>query len=208
MCFFVDVDGTKLGKLLGFLIVLFFSGYLSIFHFDLGNVFVNIYLTFIAAGVIPCVICFSWLYFWRDSRDPFRYLSLWNCGTQLLFLSMNLMRIKVGAWGVLGILYIILSVIVVGIYYNEYHATKWGFFLTSGLVLMNVVLAFSLTLMTFDYVHPFFSSSGSRMFAVGSFVAEMSVMGAMFTSSSQLYWHEIMNKRREEALVEAIFESL
>ena len=204
----MDVNRAKLGKLLSLLFLLFLSGYLSITYLDLSNVFVNIYLKLLAAGAIPSIICFSWLYFWRDSRDPFRYLSLWNCGTQLLFLSMNLMRIEVGAWGVLGILYMVLSIVIVGIYINEYYATKWGFFLTSGLILMNVVLAFALTLVTFDYVHPLFSSSNSNLAAVGSFVAEMSVMGAMFTSSSQLYWHEIMNKKREEALVEAIFESL
>lgn len=202
------MNRTKLGKLLSLLFFLFLSCYLSIFYLDLSNVFVNIYLKLVAACAIPSIICFSWLYFWRDSRDPFRYLSLWNCGTQLLFLSMNLLRIQVGAWGFIGVLYIVLSVVIVSSYINKYYATRWGFFLTSVLILMNVVLAFALTLVTFDYVHPFFSSSNSSLVAVGSFVAEMSVMGAMFTSSSQLYWHEIMNKKMEEALVEAIFESL
>jgi hypothetical protein len=33
-------------------------------------------------------------------------------------------------------------------------------------------------------------------------------MGALFTSSSQLYWHEILRKIRDEILVEMIFDSL
>ncbi|MCW4051158.1 MAG: hypothetical protein NWE89_15655 [Candidatus Bathyarchaeota archaeon] len=203
------MDKLKVGKLLGFLSLIFLSGFVSIFYLDLLNPFVFIYLKIIAVGVIPSVICFSWLYFWRDFEDPFRYLSLWNCGTQVLFLGVNLFRVQVKAWGVLGVLYLLLSVVLLGFYLTDIHMTKWGFFTLSGLILLNVVLAFAVTLTTFDYLHPVFAySSNNRILTVGSFVTELSVMGALFTSSSQLYWHDILTRRREQAMVEAIFASL
>jgi hypothetical protein len=33
-------------------------------------------------------------------------------------------------------------------------------------------------------------------------------MGALFASSSQLYWHEMLKRIRYEALIERVFESL
>jgi hypothetical protein len=79
---------------------------------------------------------------------------------------------------------------------------------TGVLILLNVVFAFGLALTTFEYVHPWFAREGVGLAALRDFVTELSVMGALFISSSQLYWHEILNKIREEVLVEMIFESL
>jgi hypothetical protein len=76
------------------------------------------------------------------------------------------------------------------------------------LILLNVVFAFGLALTTFEYVHPWFREGDIGLAALRDFVTELSVMGALFTSSSQLYWHEILGKIREEALVEMIFDSL
>ncbi len=80
--------------------------------------------------------------------------------------------------------------------------------MTGVLILLNVVFAFGLALTTFEYVHPWFAREGAGLAALRDFVAEMSVMGALFASSSQLYWHEILKKIREEMLVEKIFDSL
>jgi len=140
-------------------------------------------------GVVPGLICFSWLLFCRDGDDPFLFLCNWNVGTQILFLALNLVRVQACSWGVFGWLYMVLSAVIVGIYLSNYHFSKWGFWVTGVLILMNVVFAFGLA-------------------ALRDFVTELSVMGALFISSSQLYWHEILNKIREEVLVEMIFESL
>jgi hypothetical protein len=201
------VDRLKVGKLVGALALVLLSAYACMFHLDTGNVFVYVYLKVVSVGVVPGLVCFSWLYFWRDGEDPFLFLCHWNCGTQMLFLAMNLIRVKAGSWGVFGWLYLALSAVIVGIYLSNYHFSRWGFWVTGVLILLNVVFAFGLALTTFEYVHTWFRE-GVGLVALRDFVTELSVMGALFTSSSQLYWHEILGKIREEALVEMIFDSL
>lgn len=202
------MDRLKLGRLMGGLSLVLLSAYAGMFILDPLNIWVLFYLKAVAVAVVPGLICFSWLYFWRDDGDPFLFLCRWNVGTQILFLAMNLVRVQAGSWGVFGWLYLTLSAVVVGIYLSNYHFSRWGFWVTGVLILLNVVFAFGLALTTFEYVHPWFAREGVGLAALRDFVTELSVMGALFTSSSQLYWHEILKKIREEALVEMIFESL
>ncbi|MBN2336805.1 hypothetical protein JXL21_14715 [Candidatus Bathyarchaeota archaeon] len=203
------MDKVKLGRLIGFLSLVVLSAYICMFHLNPLNVFVNVYLKVVSVGVIPGVVCFSWIYFWRDGGDPFNFLSLWNCGTQVLFLAVNLLRLPVGSWGVFGWLYALLSVAIIGVYVTKYAFTKWGFWIIGVMILLNVVLAFGVVLTTYQSIHPFFAASESvGIQALGVFVSELGVMGAMFTSSSQLYWHDILKRIREEAYIEQIFDSL
>ena len=171
--------------------------------------FVYIYLKILSVGLVPGAICFGWLYVWRGKSDPFNYLGLWNGATQIIFLLMNLLRIQPSSWGVIEWLYVALSVIIVGFYVTKYHESKWGFFISGGLIPLNVVFAFIIVLTTFESQLTFLSQSNSQgLLALSNFLAEMSVMGAVYTSSAQLYWHDILTKRREQALVESIFSSL
>jgi hypothetical protein len=202
------VDRLKVSKLVGALALVLLSAYACMFILDPGNVFVYVYLKVVSVGVVLGLICFSWLYFWRDGDDPFLFLCHWNCGTQILFLAMNLVRVQAGSWGVFGWLYMVLSAVIVGIYLSNYHFSRWGFWVTGVLILLNVVFAFGLALTTFEYVHPWFAREEVGLAALRDFVTELSVMGALFTSSSQLYWHEILRKIRDEILVEMIFDSL
>jgi hypothetical protein len=202
------VDRLKVSKLVGALALVLLSAYACMFILDPGNVFVYVYLKVVSVGVVLGLICFSWLYFWRDGDDPFLFLCHWNCGTQILVLAMNLVRVQAGSWGVFGWLYMVLSAVIVGIYLSNYHFSRWGFWVTGVLILLNVVFAFGLALTTFEYVHPWFAREEVGLAALRDFVTELSVMGALFTSSSQLYWHEILRKIRDEILVEMIFDSL
>jgi hypothetical protein len=202
------VDKLKVGKLVGALALLLLSAYAGMFILNPLNVWVFFYLKAVALAVLPGLVCFSWLYFWRDGDDPFQFLCLWNCGSQILFLALNLVRVQAGSWGVFGWLYMVLSAVIIGIYLSNYHFSRWGFWVTGVLILLNVVFAFGLALTTFEYVHPWFAREGVGLAALRGFVTELSVMGALFTSSSQLYWHEILKNIREEILVEMIFESL
>jgi hypothetical protein len=202
------VDRLKVSKLVGALALVLLSAYACMFILDPGNVFVYVYLKVVSVGVVLGLICFSWLYFWRDGDDPFLFLCHWNCGTQILFLAMNLVRVQAGSWGVFGWLYMVLSAVIVGIYLSNYHFSRWGFWVTGVLILLNVVFAFGLALTTFEYVHPWFAREEVGLAALRDFVTELSVMGALFTSSSQLYWHEILRKIRDEILVEMIFDFL
>jgi hypothetical protein len=202
------VDTPKLGKLVGALGGVLLSAYAGMFILDPMNIWVFFYLKAVAVAVVPGLVCFGWLFFWRDGGDPFRFLLRWNTGTQVLFLALNLLRVQIGSWGVFGWLYLTLSVVIVGIYVSGAHFSRWGFWATGVLILLNVVFAFGLALTTFEHIHPWLVGGGARLAALRDFVAELSVMGALFTSSSQLYWHEILKKIRDEALIERVFKSL
>lgn len=191
--------------LIGFSLI---SALYSIFNLNTENVYVDIFLKLLSFGVIPITLCFSWIWFWRSSPKPFKYLSLWNCGTQALFLVMNVLRIKSGMIGVSGVFYILLSVFLIGAYLTDWPYTKYGFFFTGGFILLNVLFAFALIMTTFDVINPFFINGGQELAALGSFITETSVMGALLTASSQLYWHDILQKRREQQIIEAIFAEL
>lgn len=180
------------------------SALISMFYLDPNNGYIYIFLKLISFGVLPITLCFSWVWFWRDSPNPFKYLSLWNSGTQAMFLVMNTLRIRFGKIGVFGVLYIMLSVFLIAVYLTDWPYTKYGFFFTGGFILLNVVFAFALIMTTFDHINPYFNG-GPGLVALGSFITEMSVMGALLTASSQLYWHDILTKRREQQIIEAIF---
>ncbi len=203
------MDAAKVRNFLGLLSLVLASAYIAMFHLDLNNGTVVVFLKLMSAGVLPGLLCFSWLYFWADYADPFRYLAVWNSCTQALFLAVNLLRIPTESWGVFGWTYIGLSVVVVALYLTRFHDTRWGFFALGGLILLNVVLAFTLTLTTYSLTHLVIAASEREAVRyLGVFVSEIAVMGALFTSSSQMYWHEILGRRREQALVEGVFQQL
>jgi hypothetical protein len=191
--------------ILGFGII---TSYFAIFNLNLSNVWVYIYLKIISFGLIPLTICFSWLYLWRNEPEPFHFLSYYNSITQGLFIILNMVRVPPKRMGFFGLVYILLSIVLVGIYLTNWAKTKIGFFITGGLILLNVVFAFGLVMTTFEQVHPIFTDAGASMMALSDFITEISIMGALLTASSQLYWHEILKKRREQEIVERIFAEL
>ena len=184
------------------------SSVLSMFFLDLENVFVYIYLKIISFGVIPLTLCFSWLYLWRNEPNPFNFLSQYNCVTQALFLVLNIIRVPLEHLGFFGLLYTILSIALIIVYLTDWAYSKMGFFITGGLILLNVVFAFGLVMTTFEHMHPIFMNSGPGLAALGDFITEIAIMGALLVASSQLYWHEILKKRREEEMIERIFAEL
>jgi hypothetical protein len=178
------------------------------FYLNLENFWVYIYLKLISFGLVPATICFSWVYLWRNESDPFRFLSQYNSVTQGIFVILNLVRVLLNRLGLFGLLYVILSILLIGIYLSDWAYSKTGFFISGGLILLNVVLAFGLVMTTFEHVNPFFVNAGLRMAAISDFITEISIMGSLLTASSQLYWHEILKKRREEEIIERIFAAL
>ena len=159
-------------------------------------------------GSLWLTICFSWLYLWRNEPNPFNFLSQYNCVTQALFLVLNIIRVPLEYLGLFGLLYTLLSILLIIVYLTNWAYTKVGFFITGGLILLNVVFAFGLVMTTFEHMHPIFINTGSGLAALGDFVTEVSIMGALLVASSQLYWHEILKKRREEEIIERIFAEL
>ena len=65
------------------------SALFIMFNLSLDNMLTYIFLKVISFGVIPLTLCFSWVWLWRDSEKPFRFLGAWNCGTLFLFLVLN-----------------------------------------------------------------------------------------------------------------------
>jgi hypothetical protein len=184
------------------------TAYLAIFYLDLDNVWVSIYLRLISLGLIPLTVCFSWLYLWRNESEPFRFLSQYNSISQGLFIILNVIRVPITKLGFFGIIYISLSIILIITYLTDWAYSKRGFFIIGGLILLNVVFAFGLVMTTFEQVHPFFLNSGPSLMALSDFITEISIMGALLAASSQLYWHEILKKRREQEAIERIFSML
>ena len=197
-----------LRKSAGILALSLSTSLLTMFLLDLENVFVYIYLKIISFGVVPITICFSWLYLWRNEPNPFNFLSMYNCATQALFLMLNIVRVPLEHLGFFGLLYTILSIALIIVYLTDWAYSKVGFFITGGLILLNVVFAFGLVMTTFEHMHPIFLNSGPSLAALGDFITEVAIMGALMVASSQLYWHEILKKRREQEIIERIFADL
>ena len=101
-----------------------------------------------------------------------------------------------------------LSIALIIVYQTNWAYSKTGFFISGGLILLNVVFAFGLIMTTFEHVHPFFLGAGQGLVAASDFITEVSVMGSLLVASSQLYWHEILKKRREQEIIERIFAAL
>lgn len=193
---------------MGILVFGLITAYFAMFYLNLENIWVYIYLKLISYGLIPITICFSWLYLWRNEPQPFRFLSQYNSLTQGLFIALNLLRVPPHRLGFFGLVYIALSIVLIFVYLTDWAYSKTGFFITGGLILLNVVFAFGLVMTTFELVHPFFTNAGPSLAAVRDFITEVSIMGALLAASSQLYWHEILKKRREQEIIERIFAEL
>ncbi|MCW4013279.1 MAG: hypothetical protein NWF07_09855 [Candidatus Bathyarchaeota archaeon] len=178
------------------------------FNLNLDNMGVYLYLKLISFGVVPATICFSWLYLWRNEPNPFMFLSNYNSLTQALFVVLNLIRVPFARLGFFGSAYILLSIALIIVYQTNWAYSKIGFFISGGLILLNVVFAFGLIMTTFEHVHPFFLDAGPGLMAVSDFITEVSVMGSLLVASSQLYWHEILKTRREQEMIERIFAEL
>ena len=195
----------RAAAILGFSLI---TSFLMIFTLDIENIWVYLYLKINSYGVVPVTLCFSWLYLWRNESDPFSFLSNYNSASQALFVALNLIRVPPRRLGFFGVVYIVLSIVLIIVYQTRWAYGKTGFFITGGLILLNVVFSFGLIMTTFDHVHPFFVGAGPELVAVSDFITEVSVMGSLLVASSQLYWHEILKKRREEEIIERIFAAL
>lgn len=194
-----------------FAIILFFglaSALFIMFNLSLDNILTYIFVKVISFGVIPITLCFSWVWLWRDSKEPFRFLGAWNCGTLFLFLVLNVLRVRIAKMGFFGVSYILLSVFLISMSLTDWPYTKYGSFITGGLILLNVVFAFGMIMTTFDYINPYFTIDSTGYRELGTFITEVSVMGALLTASSQLYWHDILVKRREQMIIKQLFAEL
>ena len=184
------------------------SALFIMFNLSLDNILTYIILKVTSFGVIPITLCFSWVWLWRDSKEPFKFLGLWNSGTMLIFLVMNVLRVRIERLGGFGILYAVLSLFLIVVSLTDWPYTKYGSFLTGALILLNVVFAFGMVMTTFEFIHPYFSLGSTGYQELGMFITEVSAMGALLTASSQLYWHEILTKRREQMIIEQLFADL
>lgn len=191
--------------ILGFGLV---SALFILFNLDMDDMLPYIFVKVISFGVIPITLCFSWVWLWRDSKKPFRFLGAWNCGTLLLFLVLNVLRVRIARMGFFGASYVALSVFLIAVSLTDWPYSNYGSFITGALILLNVVFAFGMVMTTFEFIHPYFALGSLGRKELGMFITEVSVMGALLTASSQLYWHDILVKRREQMIIEQMFADL
>ncbi len=125
-----------------------------------------------------------------------------------LFLVMNVLRVRLAGMGGFGVLYAGLSLFLIAVSLTDWPYTKYGSFITGALILLNVVFAFGMVMTTFEYINPYFSLGSASRRELGMFITEVSAMGALLTASSQLYWHDILVKRREQMIIEQMFADL
>ena len=184
------------------------SALFILFNLGMDEMLPYVFVKVVSFGVIPITLCFSWIWLWRDSKKPFRFLGAWNCGTMLLFLVMNVLRVRLAGMGGFGVLYAGLSLFLIAVSLTDWPYTKYGSFITGALILLNVVFAFGMVMTTFEYINPYFSMGSASLSELGMFITEVSVMGALLTASSQLYWHDILVKRREQMIIEQMFSDL
>ena len=184
------------------------SALFIMFNLSLDNMLNYIVLKVTSFGVIPITLCFSWVWLWRDSKEPFKFLGVWNSGTMLFFLVLNVLRVSITRLGGFGVLYAALSIFLIVVSLTDWIYTKYGSFLMGALILLNVVFAFGMVMTTFEFINPYFAMGSPGFQELGMFITEVSAMGALLTASSQLYWHEILTKRREQMIIEQIFADL
>lgn len=191
--------------ILGFGLV---SALFIIFNLGMDDMLPYIFVKVISFGVIPITLCFSWVWLWRDSKKPFRFLGAWNCGTLFLFLVLNVLRVRIARMGFFGASYVALSLFLIAVSLTDWPYSNYGSFITGALILLNVVFAFGMVMTTFEFIHPYFALGSLGRKELGMFITEVSVMGALLTASSQLYWHDILVKRREQMIIEQMFADL
>ena len=184
------------------------SALFIMFNLSLDNVLTYFVLKMTSFGVIPITLCFSWVWLWRDSKEPFKFLGVWNSGAMLLFLVLNVLRVSITRLGGFGVLYAVLSLFLIVVSLTDWIYTKYGSFLLGALILLNVVFAFGMVMTTFEFINPYFAMGPPGFQELGMFITEVSAMGALLTASSQLYWHEILTKRREQMIIEQLFADL
>lgn len=191
--------------ILGFGLV---SALFIIFNLGMDDMLPYIFVKVISFGVISITLCFSWVWLWRDSKKPFRFLGAWNCGTLFLFLVLNVLRVRIARMGFFGASYVALSLFLIAVSLTDWPYSNYGSFITGALILLNVVFAFGMVMTTFEFIHPYFALGSLGRKELGMFITEVSVMGALLTASSQLYWHDILVKRREQMIIEQMFADL
>ncbi|MBC8463197.1 hypothetical protein H8D76_02445, partial [Candidatus Bathyarchaeota archaeon] len=140
--------------ILGFGLV---SALFIIFNLGMDDMLPYIFVKVISFGVISITLCFSWVWLWRDSKKPFRFLGAWNCGTLFLFLVLNVLRVRIARMGFFGASYVALSLFLIAVSLTDWPYSNYGSFITGALILLNVVFAFGMVMTTFEFIHPYFA---------------------------------------------------
>lgn len=50
------------------------SALFIIFNLGMDEMLPYVFVKVVSFGVIPITLCFSWVWLWRDSKKPFRFL--------------------------------------------------------------------------------------------------------------------------------------
>jgi hypothetical protein len=154
--------------------------------------------------LIPGILCLGWYFYWQVVSDPIKFLARWNAATQALFMVLLLIQVEWEHWGLLGGMYIILTIAVISISNLESFKHPIIFTLGEFLALMNVLVPIAFLLIVYDFTLLTGISELGVTGAVRLFGLQAGSAGVLFTAASQMYWYEAEKRRRDEEILEDI----
>jgi len=161
-------------------------------------------------AVVPGLLGFGWLVFLKDVEEPLSFLSRWNSVSQFVFLALNLVRIEMSSWGIVGLLYAAAYILLISSNAGDYSSYPRRLRRVGMLILFNFLLSFTFILLTLDAMNPVLLAGlgfeGANVY--GILLTEMSIMGVLLSAGSQLYWLDILEKKIEVEAWEAYFHAL
>jgi len=161
-------------------------------------------------AVVPGLLGFGWLVFVKGVEEPLSFLSRWNSVSQFVFLALNLVRIEVSSWGVVGLFYVAASILLISSNAGDYSSHPRRLRSVGMLILFNFLLSFIFILLTLDAMNPVLLAGlgveGANVYGV--LLTELSIVGALFSAGSQLYWLDMLEKKIEVEAWEAYFHAL
>jgi len=161
-------------------------------------------------AVVPGLLGFGWLVFLKDVEEPLGFLSRWNSVGQFVFLVLNLVRIETSSWGIVGLLYAAASILLMSSNAGVYSLYPRRLRRVGMLILFNFLLSFTFILLTLEAMNPVLLAGlgfeGANVYGV--LLTETSIMGALLSAGSQLYWLDVLEKKIEVEAWEAYFHAL
>ena len=154
--------------------------------------------------LIPGILCLGWYFYWWDVGDPIRFLARWNMVTQILFMVLLLIQVKWEHWGLLGGIYVIVTIAVIAISNLERLKHPIIFTLGEFLALMNVLVPIAFLLIAYDFTLLTGISELGVMGAVRLYGLQAGSVGVLFAAASQMYWYELEKRRRDDEMMEMI----
>jgi len=178
-----------------------------------GNFLVFVLGRAIGIIFVPALSGAGWLYVWRESEDPVRFLGYWCSAVQLVNLVTNLIRIQSSAWGITGVATIAATATLIVIYVKGYFRSWLGNLATVTLIIVNTGITSFLFLNSLDNLTSLglwmIDETASEGFSLlGSILTDISILNVLASMAPQVFLLDLESKIREYQFTEAAIGSL